>query len=179
MKPVEIILSRGWGTKRENDGGVHLRSIVSTYINIKMYPPVQILYANKIIKNSKSCTNLKLDAWVMFELSPCHSGSPWLTNRIISTFCQDELWTHLILFIYSLSSAGNGTQGLNHARQIVYCWAKPQPHDPFYFILFLGRTGFWTLPLEPHLLFALVYYFFQAGSSAFLPGLASDHNLPV
>jgi hypothetical protein len=31
MKPVEIVLRRG---KRENDGGVNLRYIVSTYVNV-------------------------------------------------------------------------------------------------------------------------------------------------
>jgi hypothetical protein len=32
--------------------GVNLRYIVSTYVNITMYPPVQLLYANKILKNN-------------------------------------------------------------------------------------------------------------------------------
>jgi hypothetical protein len=29
--------------------GVNLRYIVSTYANVTMYPPIQLLYANKII----------------------------------------------------------------------------------------------------------------------------------
>jgi hypothetical protein len=40
MKPVEIVLRRG-------DEG-RWRTIVSIYINITMYLPVQLLYANKI-----------------------------------------------------------------------------------------------------------------------------------
>jgi hypothetical protein len=49
MKPVEIVLRRGRGMK-ENDRGVKLRYIVSTYVNTTVYPPVQLLYANKILK---------------------------------------------------------------------------------------------------------------------------------
>jgi hypothetical protein len=47
MKPAEIILRR----EGENGGGtmkrVNLRYIVSIPINIPMYAPVQLLYANK------------------------------------------------------------------------------------------------------------------------------------
>jgi hypothetical protein len=32
------------------DGGVHLRYIVSTYVNIAVFPIIQLLYANKIFK---------------------------------------------------------------------------------------------------------------------------------
>jgi hypothetical protein len=32
---------------------VNLRSIVSTYVNITMYSPVELLYANKITKKRK------------------------------------------------------------------------------------------------------------------------------
>jgi hypothetical protein len=49
MKPLEIVLRRGETGKRENDGGVN----VSTYVNITMYLPVQLLYANKILKRKK------------------------------------------------------------------------------------------------------------------------------
>jgi hypothetical protein len=31
------------------EGVNHLRYIVSTYVNTTMYPPVQLLYANKIM----------------------------------------------------------------------------------------------------------------------------------
>jgi hypothetical protein len=38
-KPIEIVLRREGGI-RENDGGVnYLRYIVSTYINVTIYPP--------------------------------------------------------------------------------------------------------------------------------------------
>jgi hypothetical protein len=47
MKPVEIVLRRGRGRMMER---VNLRCIVSTYINITMYPPMQLLYVNKITK---------------------------------------------------------------------------------------------------------------------------------
>jgi hypothetical protein len=52
MKPIEIVLRRKgrWGRRRMMEG-VNLRYIVCTYVNITMYPPVQLLYANKIIKN--------------------------------------------------------------------------------------------------------------------------------
>jgi hypothetical protein len=33
--------------------GVNLRYIVNTYVNITMYPPVQLLYANKNFFNLK------------------------------------------------------------------------------------------------------------------------------
>jgi hypothetical protein len=33
--------------------GENLRHIISTYVNITMYPPVPLLYTNKIIKNKK------------------------------------------------------------------------------------------------------------------------------
>jgi cytochrome c-type biogenesis protein CcmH/NrfF len=42
MKPTEIVLRKGKGNEEE------LRYIVSTYGNIVMYPPVQLLYVNEI-----------------------------------------------------------------------------------------------------------------------------------
>jgi hypothetical protein len=39
----------GRGERRRMMEGVNLRYIVTTHVNITMYPPVQILYANKII----------------------------------------------------------------------------------------------------------------------------------
>jgi hypothetical protein len=42
---------------------VNLTYIVSTYINITIYPPVQLLCANKIIKN-KRITGLGLGVWL-------------------------------------------------------------------------------------------------------------------
>jgi hypothetical protein len=38
MKSAEIGLRRGGGGKREKDGGINLRYIVSTYVNITVYP---------------------------------------------------------------------------------------------------------------------------------------------
>jgi hypothetical protein len=43
MKSVEIVLRKG-GRRRRMEGRIYL---VSTYVNITMYPPVQLLYANK------------------------------------------------------------------------------------------------------------------------------------
>jgi hypothetical protein len=51
MKPLEIVLRRG---KRRMMEGVNLRYILSTYVNVTMYPPVQQLYSNK---NNKSLKN--------------------------------------------------------------------------------------------------------------------------
>jgi hypothetical protein len=43
-----FLLKRYWGGRRGRMmEGVNLRSVVSTYANITMYPPVQLLYANK------------------------------------------------------------------------------------------------------------------------------------
>jgi hypothetical protein len=58
MKLVEIVSFNNEGGRREREEGeqwrrVNLRYIVSTYANITIYPPVQLLYANKII--FKSC----------------------------------------------------------------------------------------------------------------------------
>jgi hypothetical protein len=36
MRSVEIVLIRRWGIKKK-DGGVNLRYIVSTFVNVKMY----------------------------------------------------------------------------------------------------------------------------------------------
>jgi hypothetical protein len=47
MKLVEIVLRRGEGKEGEENGGGKSKTYVSTYINITMYPPVQLLYANK------------------------------------------------------------------------------------------------------------------------------------
>jgi hypothetical protein len=46
MKPVEIFQRRK--VIRRMMDVVNLKYIVSKYVNIIMYPPVQILYANKI-----------------------------------------------------------------------------------------------------------------------------------
>jgi hypothetical protein len=47
MTPVEIVLRRG-----EGEGGGKMERVNPTtiYVNITMYPPVQLLYTNKIIK---------------------------------------------------------------------------------------------------------------------------------
>jgi hypothetical protein len=48
MNPIEIALSGERG-KRENNG-MGKRYIVSTYVNVKMFLPIQLSYANKILK---------------------------------------------------------------------------------------------------------------------------------
>jgi hypothetical protein len=50
LKPAEIVLRRGEGRRMKV---VNLRYTVSSYVNITTYPPVQLLYANKIVKNLK------------------------------------------------------------------------------------------------------------------------------
>jgi hypothetical protein len=52
MKPVEIVLrrEREEGEKRRTVEEINLRYIVSTYVNIKMYPPVQLLYVKNFFK---------------------------------------------------------------------------------------------------------------------------------
>jgi hypothetical protein len=51
IKLVEIVLRRGGEKGRGRImEGVSLRYIVSTYVNVTVYPPVQLLYANKIMK---------------------------------------------------------------------------------------------------------------------------------
>jgi hypothetical protein len=45
VKPVEIILIGG--REKRTMKGLNLRFIISTYVNITMYTPVQQLYANK------------------------------------------------------------------------------------------------------------------------------------
>jgi hypothetical protein len=47
MKHVEIVLKRGKGGRGRMMEGVNLRHIANTHVNIKMYLPVQLLYANQ------------------------------------------------------------------------------------------------------------------------------------
>jgi hypothetical protein len=54
MKPVEIALRRGEEERGSVMEGANLRYIVSTYVNITMYSPLQLLYANKKIKTKES-----------------------------------------------------------------------------------------------------------------------------
>jgi hypothetical protein len=56
MKPVEIVLRRGerWGRMME---GVNLRYFVNAYVNLTIYPPVQLLYVKKQIFTRFSCNN--------------------------------------------------------------------------------------------------------------------------
>jgi hypothetical protein len=49
MNPDEIVLRSREGGRRRTMEGVNLRYIVSPYVNITMYPPVQILYANNFL----------------------------------------------------------------------------------------------------------------------------------
>jgi hypothetical protein len=50
MKPVEMVPRRGRRRGKRTIEGVNLRYIVSTQVNITMYPPAQQLYANKKIR---------------------------------------------------------------------------------------------------------------------------------
>jgi hypothetical protein len=50
MKPVEIGLRRGEGGRGRMMEGVNTRYIANTYENIKMYSPLQLLYASEISK---------------------------------------------------------------------------------------------------------------------------------
>jgi hypothetical protein len=43
MRSVETILRRGGGEIKENDEGVNLRYIVSTSVNVTMYPSTSII----------------------------------------------------------------------------------------------------------------------------------------
>jgi hypothetical protein len=53
----ESRLKKGRGGKnRENDGGINLTYIVSTYVNITMCSPVQLLYANNFFKKERTHT---------------------------------------------------------------------------------------------------------------------------
>jgi hypothetical protein len=49
MKLTEIVLKRGEGRGRMMEG-VYLRYIVSTYVNIIMYPPVQLSYVIRFFR---------------------------------------------------------------------------------------------------------------------------------
>jgi hypothetical protein len=51
--PVKIALRKGEGGRGRTMEGVNLRYVVSTYVNIIMYPPIQLLYANKNFLNKK------------------------------------------------------------------------------------------------------------------------------
>jgi hypothetical protein len=55
MKPAEIFLKWGGdrGRGRMMEGYIQQRYISNTYVNITMYPPVQVLFASNIIKNKR------------------------------------------------------------------------------------------------------------------------------
>jgi hypothetical protein len=53
IKPVEIVLRRGKEDRGGTRQGVKLRYIVNIYVNITMYPLVQLLYADKKQKFKK------------------------------------------------------------------------------------------------------------------------------
>jgi hypothetical protein len=53
MKLVEIVQRRGEGGRKRMMERVNLRYIVSTYVNIAIYPSVQLLYANKLPSKKK------------------------------------------------------------------------------------------------------------------------------
>jgi hypothetical protein len=52
MKPVEIVQRKGEGNEREwRREWIYLRYIVSTYMNVIITPHVQVISANKNLKN--------------------------------------------------------------------------------------------------------------------------------
>jgi hypothetical protein len=52
MKPVAIVLRRGEVGRGRIMEGISLTKIyLSTYVNITVYPPVQILYANIFLRD--------------------------------------------------------------------------------------------------------------------------------
>jgi hypothetical protein len=75
MKLVELVLRRGQqGRGRMMEG---VRYIVRTYVNITMYPTIQILYANEIIKINKESRLQKPSLEILIRsLSPsCMLGN--------------------------------------------------------------------------------------------------------
>jgi hypothetical protein len=60
MASGEIVLRRGEGERGRTMERVNLRNTVNTYVNITTYPPVQLLYANKIIKKNKNIATIHL-----------------------------------------------------------------------------------------------------------------------
>jgi hypothetical protein len=54
VKPVQIVLRRGGGGKRENDGRGKSKIYCRHKCKYHNVSPVQILYANKIIKKKKN-----------------------------------------------------------------------------------------------------------------------------
>jgi hypothetical protein len=55
MKPIKIVLKSWKRGMRESNVGVKLRYIVSTYVNIAMYLPMQLLCGNN--KNNYNLYN--------------------------------------------------------------------------------------------------------------------------
>jgi hypothetical protein len=67
MKSVEIILRRGEG-KKKNDGECEFKIYLSTYVNITMCLPEQLLYSNKTFKNKIKYSMLNLPTHYMLSL---------------------------------------------------------------------------------------------------------------
>jgi hypothetical protein len=42
VRPTETVLRRGEGGIKEKGGEVNLRYIVSAFVNVTMYPPIQL-----------------------------------------------------------------------------------------------------------------------------------------
>jgi hypothetical protein len=64
MKPVEIVTRIGEEGSQRMMGRVNLRYIVSAYVNITIYPPAQLLYANKtFIKNNLDLHNITSEVY--------------------------------------------------------------------------------------------------------------------
>jgi hypothetical protein len=69
MKSVEIVLRMGGGGRGRMLEGISLRYIVSTYVNITLYPPVQLLYVNKKKRNETIQKNLNYKAFISEHIS--------------------------------------------------------------------------------------------------------------
>jgi hypothetical protein len=54
MKPVEIFLRRRGRLRRRTMEWVNIRYFLSAYVNVTVYPPVQLLCANKIILKNEN-----------------------------------------------------------------------------------------------------------------------------
>jgi hypothetical protein len=95
--PVEIVLRREEGTRGRMIEGVNLTNIyISTYVNVTMYPPLQLLYTNKIIFKilsiTKSSSSLKTSFVSQNDMGLAHVQFP--SAQWIQVKCSKSL--HLV-----------------------------------------------------------------------------------
>jgi hypothetical protein len=68
MKIKELIFSKKGGRGKEREGWrreIQLRYVVSTYMNITVYSPVWLLFANKIVKRSTALSMHLMDVFIL------------------------------------------------------------------------------------------------------------------